>query len=77
MWVYTHTHIPIPLYFYLPDDGSEEAETCRTYGNVITSAGFVPAILEREQPQTHALDRAAIGIGCINTGQCISLDCNK
>ena len=45
MWVYTHTHTPIPLYFHLP--------------------------------QTHALDRAATGIGCINTGQRISLDRKK
>ena len=69
--------MPIPLHIYLPDDGSVEAETFRTYGNVITPAEFEPAILAREQPQTHTLDSAATGIGCINSGQCISLNCNK
>jgi len=27
--------------------------------------GFKPAITASERPQTHALDRAAIGIGCM------------
>ena len=31
----------------------------------IPSAGFEPAIPTSERPQTHALDRAATGIGCI------------
>ena len=69
--------MPSPLYFYLPDNGSVEAEPCPIYGNVIATAGFEPAILASEQPQTHSLDRAATGTGCINTGQCISLDSNK
>jgi hypothetical protein len=30
-------------------------------------AEFEPAIPASERPQTHALDRAAIGIGCENT----------
>jgi hypothetical protein len=69
--------MPIPFYFYMPDDGSVEAETSRIHGNVITPAEFEPAILAREQPQTHTLHSSATGIGCINSGQCISLDCNK
>ena len=61
--------MPIPLNFYLPNDGSVEAEPCRTYGNIITPAGFEPAVLGREHLQTHALDRAAIEIGYIRNNK--------
>jgi len=61
--------MPIPLNFYLPNDGSVEAEPRRTYGNTVTPAGFETAILVRERPQTHALDRAVIGIGCIRNNK--------
>jgi len=40
---------------------------------LMPSAGFEPAILASERPQTHSLDRAPTAIGCIKKYQEITL----
>jgi len=47
-----------PSQRFLPDKTHHSQET-----DIHTAAGFEPAILANERPQTDALDRAAMGIG--------------
>jgi len=51
----------------MSDKPKAETSTCNTQHSqeidIHAAAGFEPAITATEWPQTHALDRAAIGIG--------------
>jgi hypothetical protein len=45
----------------LPDDTQHSQKT-----DIHAPAGFEPTVAARERPQTHAVDRAATGIGACN-----------
>jgi len=53
----------------LPDNTQQSQET-----DIHAPSGFEPAIPESEWPQTHALERAAIGIGCSSVMRVTSFD---
>ena len=61
----SHSHTPQSVLFLWTSDQPDAEIKHNTHNRQtpMPPAGFEPAIPARERPQTHALDRAATGIG--------------